>query len=105
MGKYKINYSTRAKTDLLKIRIYIINQGRKSSVASDYVEKIKKAADSLSSAPHKYRVVDEKRGLRRCNVKKTSHFILFTVDERRELVIVEYIFHNKQDWQSRLLDL
>jgi plasmid stabilization system protein ParE len=101
MGNYKTVHSIRAKIDLQKIFNYYAKQVR-PDFASNYVGKIKKAANALSSSPYRGRVVDAARGLRRQNVKGTSHFILYTIDERRKFVIVMYVFHNKEDWPGKL---
>jgi plasmid stabilization system protein ParE len=102
MDIYRVVWSNGAAIRRLNIGQYILEQLHNRIAAARVAKTIKDAANILAQSPYRGRVAVPRQGLRRLNVKDTNYFMLYTVDERRKLVTIMYVFHSKENWLKKI---
>jgi plasmid stabilization system protein ParE len=102
MGIYRVTWKKEAYIKKLKASTYILTQFSNRIAAARIAKAIEDAAEELASAPESYRVVSQKLGYRIKYVKKTNYLIIFSINQRKKLVEIVNIFHNKEDWPRKL---
>ena len=100
MKHYKILVSETYHKDLKNIIHYILHNFDVPFTASDLLDKIESTVFSLSTMPHRYRLVDDSylrnKEFRKCLVK--NYIIFYKVHEENKTVMVHRILHARQNW-------
>jgi len=96
---YRVNYNTRANSDLMEIASYIADESDSIEIALSVVERMKKRIDRrLEIFPFSGIVDSIVDGIeyRKMVVEKYS-FIYEIIEENDDIVIVTNVIHEKKD--------
>ena len=90
---YRIEYLPEAIDEMLKIENYLYEHS--PSAADRFAEALEERTDSLAEYPLMCQVYDKDPFFRRMVID--DYLLFYSVDERRELVVIHHIFHHSQD--------
>ena len=104
MGKYKIELSTKAKTDLKGIVSHIKNKLLEPVIAQKYAKLIKEKIKSLEYFPEKFALIDSDI-IKRSDIRKLvvkNYIVFYRVNRDKKVVNIERILYGGRDWQNIL---
>jgi len=90
---YKVEYLPEAIDEMLKIENYLYEHS--PAAADRFAETLEERTDSLAQHPLMCQVYDKDPFFRRMVIG--DYLLFYSVDERRELVVIHHIFHHSQD--------
>ena len=100
MNKYKVEFTCKAKKDILRIVSYIANDLKEEIIAAEYKDLFIKEAESLSefpkrNSPAKGKVPKDTERRKKC-VK--NYFIFYLVNDLDRVVTIERVLYGASDW-------
>ena len=96
---YRIVYLTEARQDMREIALYLSEYY--FSTAQNFSAKLKEKVRALKEMPFMYPVYEDDPYFRKMVFERYALF--YSVDEKRNLVIVHRIIHQKRDIGSEML--
>ena len=96
---YRVKFLPEADFDMDVIEEYLSQFY--ASTARDFFSKLKNQTTSLQTMPYMYPAYDADPYFRRMVVD--DYLLFYSVDEKRNLVIIHRIFHSKRDISQQLL--
>jgi len=96
---HRISFLCEARQDIKDITSYLSQYY--ASTARNFATKLKKQVNQLKTLPLMYPVYEDDQLYRRMVID--DYLLFYSVEEKRNLVIIHRIFHSKRDVSQQLL--
>jgi plasmid stabilization system protein ParE len=104
MKKYEVLFSRQVRLDIANITDYYKNVYCSKTAAVNLAKALRKSLFALSDLPYLYPEVftldNKPTGYRKIVVKRCV--LLYRIDENRNEIILQRLFHGSQDWLNQL---
>ena len=98
LGKYRIDYSASAKSDLRAIFAYIAHTLKARLTAARQIDRLKAAALALDSFPERHEIVERGDGTTEIRKFSVDNYIIFySINSQTKIVTIVRIFYGGRD--------
>ena len=104
MQDYRIEFTTRAKHDMLETHNYISNNLKEPGIADKLLDKIEATIQTLDTMPLRH-AIEQDEQLQQRNLRKIivdNYLVFYTVNEVTKTVFIVRVLYGRRDWISLL---
>ena len=104
MDEYRIEFSGKAKRDMLDIHAYIAGNLQEPGTADRLLDRIEAGIQTLGYMPLRY-AIEQSEHLKLKDMRKMlvdNYLVFFTVDEEQNTVFIIRVLYARRDWMNLL---